>query len=796
MLEVLFLERDLKLAIKKRKTGRKQTKKQKQQMTTRISGVVLIVLSLAGGFHLGNLGLLVANCFRVFLGDAYQLGTLLVVLLGIYMLASAKEPRVKRNYLIGVLLLIASIILFLTTYLFGRLDLHTDFLAVTWQYLKADIVSNSVGSAVGGGLLGASLYQITYFLVSQIGSYVCASLLLVLAACAVFNVSFGQVIDFLGLILYQIIVYGKKVSVWIGQLFKKSGPWLKKRRKNLHDKVQQDYFEEQKDGEVSANDPGLTITSEETSANKQPQDIQPSDEVTIENDINDDKDLPPAHATDDPALWNEKSQQKAQQNNRESQLKPTNPDYELPDSSLLQEIAPADQSAEKKALRRNQEVLKKTFKSFGVDVELKNTILGPSVTKYELHPAIGVKVSKIVNLSDDLALALAAKDIRIEAPIPGKPLIGIEVPNQQVATISFKDVISSMKPDPKKPLEVPLGRDVSGNLVTADLSKMPHLLIAGSTGSGKSVAINGIITSLLMNDTPDQVKMMLVDPKKVELGVYNEVPHLITPVVTDPKKAARALHKLVSEMERRYELFANTGQRNITGYNKMIKRQNLDQKTDEPTLPYIVAIVDELSDLMMVASNEVEDAIIRLAQMARAAGIHMILATQRPSVDVITGLIKANVPSRMAFAVSSGTDSRTIIDSSGAEKLLGRGDMLFLPMGMNKPVRVQGAFISDKDVENVVEFVKGQQEASYDSAMEVTDEEANGSENDDEEDELFTEAIDFITKEQKCSISLLQRKFKIGYNRAARMVDKMAEKGFVGPQEGSKPRQVYLKKEE
>ena len=290
--------------------------------------------------------------------------------------------------------------------------------------------------------------------------------------------------------------------------------------------------------------------------------------------------------------------------------------------------------------------------------------------------------------------------------------------------------------------------------------------------------------------------MMLVDPKKVELGVYNEIPHLLTPVVTDPKKAPRALHKLVSEMERRYELFANTGQRNIKGYNQMIRRQNRAQKTSEPTMPYVVAIVDELSDLMMVASNEVEDAIIRLAQMARAAGIHMIIATQRPSVDVITGLIKANVPSRMAFAVSSGTDSRTIIDQSGAEKLLGRGDMLFLPMGMNKPLRVQGAFISDKDVQNVVDFVKKQQKVAYDDSMTVSDEEANDGGGSQEEDELFSQAVDFITLEQKCSISLLQRKFKIGYNRAARIVDRMAEKGMVGPQEGSKPRQVYLKKDD
>ncbi len=776
------------MARRKKTTRRKQTKKQKQEMTTRISGTILIVLGLAGGFRLGNIGILLANCFRLILGDVFLLGALIVVVLGIYMLVFAKYVRPEPKFLWGGVLIILSAILFLSTYLFGRLDLHTDFLRVTWQYLKADIVTNSAGSAVGGGLIGAGLYQVTYFLVSQIGSYVVSVLLLVLGLCSIFGVSLGQVIDFLGVCLYYVAVFGKKAWLWLTSVAKSSVPWLKRRRRRLQENVQQNFFDQE--------DQPASQGTEKKNKQVKVENNSDTDQPAARDEGSLTKGLPAAHATDDPALWNENSEKSGKIGTSSHKAHPTSPDYELPDVSLLRDVAPTDQTNEKKTLHRNQEVLKRTFKSFGVDVELKNTILGPTVTKYELHPAIGVKVSKIVNLSDDLALALAAKDIRIEAPIPGKSLIGIEVPNRQVATISFKDVISSMKPDPDKPLQVPLGRDVSGNLVTADLTKMPHLLIAGSTGSGKSVAINGIITSLLMNDTPDQVKMMLVDPKKVELGVYNEIPHLLTPVVTDPKKAARALHKLVSEMERRYELFANTGQRNIKGYNQMIRRQNRAQKTSEPTMPYVVAIVDELSDLMMVASNEVEDAIIRLAQMARAAGIHMIIATQRPSVDVITGLIKANVPSRMAFAVSSGTDSRTIIDQSGAEKLLGRGDMLFLPMGMNKPLRVQGAFISDKDVQNVVDFVKKQQKVAYDDSMTVSDEEANDGGGSQEEDELFSQAVDFITLEQKCSISLLQRKFKIGYNRAARIVDRMAEKGMVGPQEGSKPRQVYLKKDD
>lgn len=397
----------------------------------------------------------------------------------------------------------------------------------------------------------------------------------------------------------------------------------------------------------------------------------------------------------------------------EINAEPEDHDYQLPPSTLLDSIPAADQSDEYKKIEQNIKVLEKTFNSFGVDAKVVKASLGPSVTKFEVQPAVGVKVSKIVNLTDDIALALAAKDVRMEAPIPGKSLIGIEVPNSTISMVSFRDIIEAQPNHPDKLLEVPLGRDISGMVQTADLSKMPHLLVAGSTGSGKSVSINGIITSILMRAKPNEVKLMMIDPKMVELNVYNGIPHLLTPVVTNPRKAAQALQKVVQEMEERYEKFAATGVRNISGFNELVIQKNLEDGQNRPILPFIVVIVDELADLMMVASNEVEDAITRLAQMARAAGIHMILATQRPSVDVITGIIKANVPSRIAFAVSSGTDSRTIIDSNGAEKLLGRGDMLFLPMGENKPIRVQGAFISDHEVERVVEFVSDQQEAHY-----------------------------------------------------------------------------------
>ena len=473
-----------------------------------------------------------------------------------------------------------------------------------------------------------------------------------------------------------------------------------------------------------------------------------------------------------------------------------NHDYELPSIDLLDSVKTTDQSDEYKKIEKNIGVLEQTFQSFGVDAKVVKASLGPSVTKFEVQPAVGVKVSKIVSLTDDIALALAAKDVRMEAPIPGKSLIGIEVPNSKISMVSFREIIEAQPNHPDKLLEVPLGRDVSGRVQTADLSKMPHLLVAGSTGSGKSVAINGIITSILMRAKPHEVKLMMIDPKMVELNMYNGIPHLLTPVVTNPRKAAQALQKVVQEMEERYEKFAATGVRNITGYNEFVQQKNLEMGTKHPTLPFIVVIVDELADLMMVASNEVEDAIIRLAQMARAAGIHMILATQRPSVDVITGIIKANVPSRMAFAVSSGTDSRTIIDSNGAEKLLGRGDMLFLPMGENKPIRVQGAFISDHEVERVVSFVTDQQEAHYEEKMMPTDEAETSGSAEQPQDELFEEAKALVIEMQTASISLLQRRFRIGYNRAARLVDELEAHGVVGPSEGSKPRKVFIEQAE
>ncbi len=438
--------------------------------------------------------------------------------------------------------------------------------------------------------------------------------------------------------------------------------------------------------------------------------------------------------------------------------------------------------------------LEDTLKSFGVDARVINISRGPAVTRYEIQPSPGVKVSKIVNLSDDIALNLAAAGVRIEAPIPGKAAVGIEVPNKEMSAVLLKDIIEAREfANHSSKLAFSVGKDISGETVVADIGKMPHLLVAGATGSGKSVCINSLIMSILFKASPEEVKLLMVDPKVVELGIYNGIPHLLIPVVTDPKKAAGALNWAVQEMVNRYKLFADKGVRDLKGYNAMLKAND-----EQGILPHVVIIVDELADLMMVAPNDVEDAICRLAQMARAAGMHLVIATQRPSVDVITGVIKANIPSRISFAVSSQVDSRTILDMSGAEKLLGKGDMLFYPVGEPKPLRVKGSFVSDTEVERVVEFIKTQGYTSYDEDIieKINDQATGKDENPGDNDELLNQAIDMVVEAGQASVSLVQRKFKVGYSRAARIIDQMEARNIVGRFEGSKPRQVLISKQQ
>lgn len=473
--------------------------------------------------------------------------------------------------------------------------------------------------------------------------------------------------------------------------------------------------------------------------------------------------------------------------------------YIFPQTSLLDNTSKSADSGDPSALRELSSKLVATLKTFNIDVKILEISKGPAITRFELQPTAGVRVSKITSLADDIALSLAATSVRIEAPIPGKAAIGIEIPNSSIATVTVRDVLESAEfKNSKSPLSCALGRDIAGKCIVGDISKWPHVLIAGATGSGKSVCINSLVASILYKASPNDVKLIMIDPKVVELSVYNGIPHLLIPVVTDARKAAGSLNWAVQEMTTRYKLFAENAVRNLKGYNELMDKKGMAR------LPQIVIIIDELADLMMVASKDVESYICRLAQLARAAGMHLVIATQRPSVNVITGVIKANIPSRIAFAVSSNTDSRTILDAGGAEKLLGKGDMLYYPMGSSKPVRVQGAFISDDEVERLVEFVKRESEAVYDEDVlelveksgETSEDSAPEEESPGDKDPLLSKAIEIVVDAGQASVSLVQRRLSVGYSRAGRLIDQMEARGIIGPHEGSKPRRVLVTKAE
>lgn len=768
------------MARRRRKTTtRRKPRRQKQsfaeQHLANLVAALVTLLLLVGLFHLGALGTFVTAAFSILVGQTAPVLMVICLFLAVAMMLTGRFPRIKGRFIAGVVVAYCGLLLFCHGQMFDELGRHNDFIRISWDNINRALFNGDSTVNTGGGMLGAYLYTASNYLIARTGTKVLAWLLMI-AGIVIF---FALPVDKLAVVLRQFFGW---VQQKVGQ--------MKKARQQRQPKLRQDTEKtaKRKLSQPSAIDQKISTTRTAASLPAEGANPHPEPQIRIAQ--------PTMSQAQDQATANagaEKQEDKDEDLPMADTEEQADDDYQLPPLSLLTKTPPTDQSSDLKLIKANTKKLQDTLKSFGVDATVENVNLGPSVTKYELRPAVGVKVSRITHLADDLALALAARDIRIEAPIPGKSLIGIEVPNKNVATVGFRNMLESA-PHDDRPLDVPLGRTVAGDVMTADLTKMPHLLIAGATGSGKSVAINVILTSILMKAKPHQVKLLLIDPKKVELSVYNDIPHLLTPVVSDPKKAARALGKVVSEMERRYELFSNFGVRNIKGYNGLVKQQNTqDPQKPQPYLPLILVVVDELSDLMMTVSHDVEDAIVRIAQMGRAAGIHMILATQRPSVDVITGLIKANVPSRMAFAVSSGVDSRTILDSNGAEKLLGRGDMLFQPIDKNKPVRIQGAFISDHDVEVVIDFIKKERPAEYDQKMVVSDAEIKQEESDDETDELFDEAVKFVTEAQRASTSLLQRRFRIGYNRAARIVDEMENRGIVGPANGSKPREVYKK---
>ena len=769
------------MARKARTTTRSRAKakpKVQNRLVKSLSGILAILILLVGLFKLGIIGTLVMGLFELIGGETAPELMVVAIIYCLGLTLYGRFPRVKVRWLSGAVLFYTGLLLALHVAMFDSLNAHSHYLLTTWNSLNRAIINGDTTVAIGGGLLGGLLYSGTVYLVADLGAQVLAWLLMLVGVVVFFDLPWHRVIDGLATLVSAAIAKYRAKQKEARQA------QIKSRVQQRHQSGLLARFKDHRPSpRTEDKDLPEPIADQPPQGNESAAAVAPSPS--------------PAPAPKIMVAGQPKPSEPASDAGAEPELAGANgqgddEDYQLPPTTLLTEVAPTDQTKDLEAIKENTSTLQDTLQSFGVEATVENVSLGPSVTKYELRPAVGVKVAKITHLADDLALALAAKDIRIEAPIPGKSLVGIEVPNQKIATVGFRS-LEEATPNDGRPLAVPLGRTVSGDVMVADLTKMPHLLIAGATGSGKSVAINVILTSILFKAKPSQVKMLLIDPKKVELSVYNGIPHLLSPVVSDPKKAARALAKVVAEMERRYELFAAFGIRNLAGYNQLVTKEEDDE---HHPLPLILVVVDELADLMMTVSHDVEDAIVRIAQMGRAAGIHMIIATQRPSVDVITGLIKANVPSRIAFAVSSGVDSRTILDANGAERLLGRGDMLFQPIDKNKPIRVQGAFISDQDVEAVVNFIKEERPAEYDEAMVVSDAEMEAAQEAEDTDPLFDEALDFVTDQQRASTSMIQRRFRIGYNRAARILDEMEQRGYVSPANGAKPREVYRQPEE
>lgn len=792
---------------KSRRKGRKTRRPTKAEIKRQkalerfILAIVTTVIFFFAMARLGIFGITVYNLVRLAVGS---LAYVLMVAVLLYFLGF-KWFHKQAGLIGGFVVTMIGLLLEWHAYLFSLSAFRgKEIFSTTASLIFSDLVKFKVTKFVGGGMLGAVLYKPVAFLFSNVGTFLIGGLFIILGLFLMSPWEVYDLIDF----------FKEKSQEWAAKHeIRKQKRFVKREEKRaLAEQKRQEKAQKAEEERLAQ----LTVDQETGEILDGPDDNEASifDNILVENAAVEPEILAYEHVSEgleetasEENLKPEVTPAEEEMIDQEDDGEPLEVDftakanllYKLPTIDLFAPDKPKNQSKEKNIVRRNIKVLEDTFNSFGIDVKVERAEIGPSVTKYEVKPAVGVRVNRISNLADDLALALAAKDVRIEAPIPGKSLVGIEVPNSEIATVTFRELWEQADTDPNKLLEVPLGKAVNGTARTFDLARMPHLLVAGSTGSGKSVAVNGIIASILMKARPDQVKFMMIDPKMVELSVYNDIPHLLIPVVTNPRKAARALQKVVDEMENRYELFSHFGVRNIAGYNAKVEEFNAQSEQKQIPLPLIVVIVDELADLMMVASKEVEDAIIRLGQKARAAGIHMILATQRPSVDVISGLIKANVPSRVAFAVSSGTDSRTILDENGAEKLLGRGDMLFKPIDENHPVRLQGSFISDDDVERIVGFIKNQADADYDDSFDPgevseSDLKSGGGGASQEGDPLFEDAKALILETQKASASMLQRRLSVGFNRATRLMDELEAAGVIGPAEGTKARKVLMTK--
>ncbi len=733
----------------KKKKKKEETPKS-FRYSVELNGLILVLIGLIGFGTFGPVGKIIKN-FAIFLmGSWYAVILLVVLILGIYMLIKRKMPNFISNRMIGIYFLMLAILMFshLEYAIANELEGKAILQATIDNFMGA---TNSLNSNVGGGIIGGLFIVAFTSLLDVTGTKISIVILAIFGFILIFDITFADI--------------WQKIKSGIQKL----------KEKHQEKLAHQEEYEEDQEYEEDPDQDQVVVTSAQELKN-----LATSNFSEVSANVQ---------------TLNHESN-----NSQETLNKPiSNSAYRLPSLDLLDDPVKQGKVNSNDFVRSNKLVLERVLNDFGIKGQVVEVHVGPSVTQYEVSVTHGTRVSKISGLNKEIALALAAKDVRIQAPIPGKSTVGVEIPNPVISAVKIKEVLSQVPKSQKDAkLLVALGKDIMGRAQTCDIAKTPHLLVAGSTGSGKSVCINSFIISLLLNYRPDEVKLVLVDPKKVELSNYNGVPHLLCPVVTNPKKASAALQKIVAEMERRYDLFSDTGVKNIGSYNQWVDTQNQNGATIAK-MTYIVVIIDELADLMMVASKEVEDSIMRITQMARAAGIHLIVATQRPSTDVITGVVKANIPSRIAFAVATGIDSRTILDQVGAEKLLGKGDMLFLPMGENAPIRIQGSFISDDEIRRVIEYVTAEQVATYDSFLtQESDTHLAGanSEPEEYEDPLYNEIVDFAIQTGKISASLLQRRFRLGYNRAARIVDLLEERGIIGPSNGSKPREVLIKPEQ
>ena len=754
-----MIRKAVKVMAKRKK--KKETKKGFAH-ATELYGVLLVLAAILGIGRYGPVGNMIAS-FAIFLVGGLYVPLLVVFLvLGAYLIINREWPNLFTTKMLGIYLLLIGVLVLMHENFILQNDSNAIkvFSETTNQLINSfsDVMKGARPNAIGGGIIGCTFGVLFMMLFSYRGMQIIAWTLIIIG----FSLFTGfSIVDFVK----------DKAS--------KAKEKFPKRDKNKEEEPDSKKpiitgNEEPVMGEIKDDDKKIVISSidELTKA-------KVNEEVTENNDVSDE--------------------------DKESTNKTTvKHNYVLPSINLLDAPKKKKNSVNQSLIEKNIEILEKVLKDFNIIGKVVEVHIGPTVTQYELELHSGTKVSKLLSIHREIALAIATKDVRIQAPIPGKNTVGIEIANKETAPVSFREVLEKVpKSLDGSKLLCPLGKNIMGNVIWCEINKTPHLLVAGSTGSGKSVCINGIICSILMRAKPDEVKLVMVDPKKVELSGYNGVPHLMRPVVTDPKEASVALSKIVAEMERRYDTFSETKTKNIATYNDYVEKKNKTLPPDEQIkkMPFIVVIIDELADLMLVASKDVEASIMRITQMARAAGIHLIIATQRPSTDVITGVVKANIPSRISFAVSSSIDSRTILDMTGAEKLLGKGDMLFLPMGEADPERIQGAFISDDEIKRIIDYTVEQQKAEYDqSFMNLSgDSEKSASQKEDMaqveeyDDPLYNEIVEFVIETQKASASLLQRRFKLGYNRAARIIDLLEERGIIGPPNGSKPREVLVK---